>query len=163
MEIHHMDDVSYMRMALFEAQCAASSGEIPVGAVVVRGSMVIGRGRNVRMQDASPLGHAELVAMADAARHLASWRFDGCTIYVTLEPCVMCSGALVQCRMARIVFGTRDSKGGGCRSLYEIPNDPRMYHRCLVTEGVLAQECAELLHRFFEARRQSQRAHRRHN
>lgn len=148
-----MDDISYMREALAEARLALECGEIPVGAVVVRDGAIIGRGHNVRLHDASPFGHAEVAAMTDAAARILSWRFDECTIYVTLEPCVMCAGALVQCRMARIVFGARDAKGGGCRSLYEIPSDPRMYHRCEVTEGVLANECADLLHRFFRARR----------
>ena len=92
-------------------------------------------------------------AMRDAAKNINSWRFDGCAIYVTLEPCVMCAGALVQCRMGRIVFGAKDQKAGGCVSLYEIPRDPRMYHRCRVTGGLLAEECAALLTEFFAAKR----------
>ena len=148
-----MDDSFYMKEALAEAELAAAEGEIPVGAVVVSGEEIIGRGRNCRQLDHSPFAHAEIAAMTDAARRLNSWRFDGCTIFVTLEPCVMCAGALVQCRMGRIVFGAKDPKAGGCRSLYEIPNDPRMYHRCRVEGVVLADECAELLHRFFREKR----------
>lgn len=143
-----MDDIIYMKEAIKEARRALECGEIPVGAVVVRGGEIIGRGHNVRSRDNSPFGHAEIAAMTEAAKRINSWRFDGCSIYVTLEPCVMCSGALVQCRMGRIVFGAKDPKAGGCRSLYEIPGDPRMYHRCAVTGGLLATECAEMLQNF---------------
>ena len=132
-------------------RCAA--GEIPVGAVVVRGGEIIGRGRNARAARSSPLAHAEIEAMRDAAKNINSWRFDGCALYVTLEPCVMCAGALVQCRMGSIVFGAKDPKAGGCVSLYAIPRDPRMYHRCRVTGGLLADECAALLTEFFAAKR----------
>ncbi len=148
-----MDDIIYMKEAIKEARRALECGEIPVGAVVTRGGKIIGRGHNVRQRDNSPFGHAEMAAMAAAAKEIDSWRFDGCSLYVTLEPCVMCSGALVQCRMERIVFGAKDPKAGGCRSLYEIPSDPRMYHRCLVSGGVLGEECAEMLRLFFKKRR----------
>lgn len=150
-----MDDIIYMKEALKEARRALECGEIPVGAVVVRGGEIIGRGHNVRSRDNSPFGHAEIAAMTEAAKRINSWRFDGCSIYVTLEPCVMCSGALVQCRMGRIVFGAKDPKAGGCRSLYEIPGDPRMYHRCAVTGGLLATECAEMLQKFFIEKRRA--------
>ncbi|MDO5116563.1 MAG: tRNA adenosine(34) deaminase TadA [Synergistaceae bacterium] len=148
-----MDDIIYMKEAIAEARRALECGEIPVGAVIVRGGEIIGRGHNTRSRDNSPLGHAELTALEAAAAAINSWRFDGCSIYVTLEPCVMCSGALVQCRMGRIVFGAKDPRAGGCRSLYEIPSDPRMYHRCAVSGGLLADECAELLRMFFRQRR----------
>ncbi len=148
-----MDETFFMREALAEAGEAMREGEIPVGAVVVRGGEIIGRGRNARAARNSPLAHAELEALRSAAEKINSWRFDGCAIYVTLEPCVMCAGALVQCRMGRIVFGAKDPKGGGCVSLYEIPRDPRMYHSCRVTGGVLAEECAALLAAFFAAKR----------
>ena len=150
-----MDDAFYMREALAEARLALGCGEIPVGAVVACGDRIIVRGPNTRSLGNSPLGHAELNALSDAAKKINSWRFDDCRIYVTLEPCVMCSGALVQCRVGRIVFGAEDPKAGGCASLYEIPHDPRMSHRCEVTGGVLAAECAELLRKFFEARRKT--------
>ncbi|MDO4561314.1 MAG: tRNA adenosine(34) deaminase TadA [bacterium] len=148
-----MDDIIYMKEAIKEARRALECGEIPVGAVVTRGGKIIGRGHNVRQRDNSPFGHAEMAAMTAAAKEIGSWRFDGCSLYVTLEPCVMCSGALVQCRMERIVFGAKDPKAGGCRSLYEIPSDPRMYHRCLVSGGVLGEECAAMLRLFFKKRR----------
>lgn len=148
-----MDETFFMREALAEARAAMSEGEIPVGAVVVRGEEIIGRGRNARAARSSPLAHAEIEAVRDAAKNINSWRFDGCAIYVTLEPCVMCAGALVQCRMGRIVFGAKDPKAGGCVSLYAIPRDPRMYHRCSVTGGLLAEECAALLAKFFAAKR----------
>ena len=150
-----MNDTIYMKEAIAEARRALECGEIPVGAVVVRGEEIIGRGHNVRSRDKSPFGHAEIAAMTEAAKKINSWRFDGCSISVTLEPCVMCSGALVQCRMGRIVFGARDPKAGGCRSLYEIPRDPRMYHRCGLTGGVLSEECAEMLRIFFRERRKA--------
>ena len=151
-----MDDIIYMKEAIKEARRALECGEIPVGAVVTRGGKIIGRGHNVRRRDNSPFGHAEMAAMAAAAKEIDCWRFDGCSLYVTLEPCVMCSGALVQCRMERIVFGATDPKAGGCRSLYEIPSDPRMYHRCLVSGGVLSEKCAELLRLFFRKKRKAE-------
>ena len=120
-----MDETFFMREALAEAHAAMREGEIPVGAVVVRDEEIIGRGRNARAARSSPLAHAEIEAMRDAAKNINSWRFDGCALYVTLEPCVMCAGALVQCRMGRIVFGAKDPKAGGCVSLYAIPRDPR--------------------------------------
>ena len=150
-----MDDVYFMREALTEAEAAFECGEIPVGAVVVRGGEIIGRGHNRRSAASSPFSHAEIEAMASAAEVLDSWRFDGCTLYVTLEPCVMCAGAMVQCRMSRVVFAAWDAKAGACGSLYDIVRDPRMYHRCSVTSGVLKNECSEILRRFFELRRRA--------
>lgn len=148
-----MDDAFFMTEAISLAKQAMLAGEIPVGAVLVRGGEIIGRGRNARAELQSPLAHAELAAMRDAAEKIKSWRFDGCTIYVTLEPCVMCAGALVQCRIGRVVFGAKDPKAGGCASLYAITSDPRMYHRCRVTGGVLGSECASLLSEFFQIKR----------
>ncbi len=150
-----MDDAIFMKEAIAEAKRAMSEGEIPVGAVVERRGEIIGRGRNARLARKSPLAHAELAALCDAAKKIKSWRFDGCSLYVTLEPCVMCAGALVQCRIERIVFGAKDPKAGGCMSLYEIPRDPRMYHRCRVESGVLAEECSALLREFFGKKRKS--------
>ncbi|MEG1799104.1 MAG: tRNA adenosine(34) deaminase TadA [Synergistaceae bacterium] len=148
-----MDDVYFMSEALKEAEKAAECGDVPVGAVVVRGEEIIGRGYNRRSAEGSPFSHAEMVAMESAAKSIGSWRFDGCSLYVTLEPCVMCSGAIVQCRMGRVVFGAYDPKAGGSGSLYDILRDPRMYHRCVVDAGVLKHECADILFRFFEKRR----------
>ncbi len=148
-----MDDIYFMGEALKEARKAAACGDVPVGAVVVRNGEIIGRGCNRRIADGSPFSHAEMVAMENAAEDIGSWRFDGCSIYVTLEPCVMCSGAIVQCRMSRVVFGAHDPKAGGCGSLYDIVRDLRMYHRCVVVSGVLKHDCSDILFRFFEERR----------
>ena len=147
------DDVLFMKEAYQEAIKAFNEGEIPIGAVVVKDSAIIGRGHNRRSADSSPFAHAEMVAMAEAAKNIRSWRFDGCSLYVTLEPCVMCAGALVQCRMKRIVYGARDPKAGAVGSLYEIPSDFRMYHRCGIVSGIMKNECAENLQRFFATKR----------
>lgn len=148
-----MDDNYFMGEAIAEAKLALESGEIPVGAVVVSDGKIIGRGRNRRAERSSPLAHAELEALTDAAGRTKNWRFDGCAIYVTLEPCAMCAGALVQCRMGRIAYGAKDPKAGAAGSLYNIPRDPRMYHRCEVTPGVMSEQCAKLLHAFFGQKR----------
>jgi tRNA(adenine34) deaminase len=148
-----MDDIFFMKEALLEAQDALCEGEIPVGAVIVKDGAVIGRGHNGRKSKASPLAHAEISALTGAAERLGNWRLDRCTIYVTLEPCAMCAGAIVQCRLGRVVYGARDPKAGACGSLYNIPADPRMYHRCEVKGGILKDECAALLRLFFERRR----------
>ena len=147
-----------MRLALEEARAALSQGEVPVGAVVAQGERVLSRAHNLREQTQDPTAHAEMLAIRQAARALGARRLTGCTLYVTLEPCVMCSGAIVQCRMGRIVFGAKDPKAGGCRSLYEIPGDPRMYHRCAVTGGLLGTECAEMLQKFFIEKRRARAA-----
>jgi len=148
-----MDDDYFMKEAIAEANRALRAGEIPVGAVVVRGGKIIGRGRNRRAETGSPLAHAELEALKNASVEIKNWRFDGCVIYITLEPCAMCAGALVQCRMSKIVYGAKDRSAGAAGSLYDIPRDPRMYHRCSVTRGVMEEECAKLLHVFFKRRR----------
>ena len=142
-----------MEAALHEAHAAADEGDVPVGAVVVAEGRIVGRGRNRREQDGDPLAHAEVVALRDAAAALGTWRLDGATLYVTLEPCPMCAGAIVQARVGRIVYGAADPKGGGVRSLYQICDDPRAYHRVSVRDGVLAEPCAEALRTFFAERR----------
>lgn len=152
-----MNDIKFMTEALAEAEKAAQLGEIPVGAVIVKNGEIIGRGYNLRTVTKSPLDHAELVAMKNAAENMSSWRFDECTIYVTLEPCVMCSGAIVQSRMKRIVYGAKDPKGGGAGSLYDIPSDSRMYHTCEMTKGVLSDECSKLLVSFFQKKRKREK------
>ncbi len=139
-----------MRTALAEAGAAAALGEVPVGAVVVREGEVVGRGHNRREIDQDPLAHAELLAIREAARRLGSWRLVGCTMYVTLEPCAMCAGALVNSRVERLVFGARDPKAGYCGSLGDLVRDPRLNHRLEVVGGVLAEECGRLLSSFFE-------------
>lgn len=148
-----MDDKSFMLEALSEARAALDAGEIPVGAVVVKENKIIGRGRNRRAEASSPLAHAEMEAIRDAAQTLGSWRFDECAIYVTLEPCAMCAGAIVQCRFRKIVYGAKDPKAGAAGSLYDIPNDPRMYHKCVTSGGVMQDQCAEILKRFFSQKR----------
>jgi tRNA(adenine34) deaminase len=147
-------DEAWMRWALEEARAAVGHDDVPVGAVVVGPDGVeLARGRNRREQAADPTAHAEIEAMRAAARSLGRWRLDGCTLVVTLEPCTMCAGALVQARVARLVFGAADPKAGAVQSLWDLVRDPRLNHRPEVHSGVLADECAELLRTFFRARR----------
>ncbi len=146
-----------MNEALREAREAFEKNEIPVGAIVVRDGEIVGRGSNDRLRSSLPFAHAEMVALAEAGKTLGTWRFDGCALYVTLEPCPMCAGAIIQTRVSRVVFGARDPRAGAAGSLYDILRDPRMAHRCQVKEGVLAQECAALLQKFFRARRKGVR------
>jgi tRNA(adenine34) deaminase len=148
------EDERYMGEALGEARRAAALGEVPVGAVVVVGGVVVGRGFNLREVRQDPLAHAETLAIADAARRLGSWRLEASTLYVTLEPCAMCAGALVLARVARLVFGAQDPKAGFCGSLGNLVQDPRLNHRLVVTSGVRAEECAAELRRFFAGLRQ---------
>ena len=144
-----MDDSNRMRLALQQARRARRRGEIPVGAVIERGGEIIGEGHNRRETDNDPLAHAEIIAIRQAAQAVGDWRLVGCTIYVTLEPCAMCAGALVASRVERLVFGTRDPKAGFCGSLGDLVTDKRLNHRLEVTEGVLAEDCAGLLRVFF--------------
>jgi tRNA(adenine34) deaminase len=142
-----------MTRALVEADAAAADGDVPVGAVMVSpdGALVVGR--NLREVDEDPTAHAEVVAIRAAARKTGRWRLDGWTCVVTLEPCPMCAGALVNARIARVVFGCRDPKAGAVRSLFEITTDLRLNHRLEVVEGVMAEACAQRLKSFFAARR----------
>ena len=142
-------DVFYMERALAEAKAAAVRGEVPVGAVVVNGEQIVGRGFNRREERQSPLSHAEMVAIEQAAGLLRSWRLSECEIYVTLEPCIMCVGAILQARIRRLVFGCLDAKAGAVESLYKLCDDERLNHRLPVRSGVLAQQCATLLEDFF--------------
>ncbi len=142
-----------MMEALAEARRAAGLGEVPIGAVVVRGGEVIGRGHNRREIDRDPLAHAELLAIREAASRLQGWRLEECTMYVTLEPCAMCAGALVNGRVARLVYGAADPKAGYCGTLGNLVQDPRLNHRLEMTAGVLAGESAALLREFFTSLR----------
>jgi len=143
-----------MREALAEARRAAASGEVPVGAVVVGAAgEILARAHNRREAEQDPTAHAELVAVRRAAAASGSWRLEGATVYVTLEPCAMCAGALVLARVARLVFGANDPKAGYCGSLGDLVRDPRLNHRLEVAAGVLAEECGALLRGFFAARR----------
>lgn len=142
-----------MRLALDEARAAAADGEVPVGAVVTRGGVLLARGRNRMRADNDPTAHAEMVAMRAAAAALASPRLDDCDLWVTLEPCAMCAGAIVLARVPRVVFGTPDPKAGAAGSVLDVLAEPRLNHRPLVESGPLADECAALLRAFFRQKR----------
>lgn len=146
-------DERFMRIALEEARRAAAVGDVPVGAVVVHEGKIVGRGHNRREIDQDPLAHAELLALEEAARTLGRWRLFGCTLYVTLEPCHMCAGALVNARVDRLVFGADDPKAGAVVSLSEVCTDARLNHRLEVVRGVLADEGGGALRAFFQALR----------
>ena len=148
-----MDDVTAMRAALVEARRAVEHGDVPVGAIVVRDGVVIASAGNQREQLNDPSAHAEVLALRAAAAHLGTWRLDDCTLYVTLEPCVMCAGAIINARVGTVVFGAPDLKAGALGSLYNIAADPRLNHEPVVRHGVLAEESASLLHEFFSERR----------
>jgi tRNA(adenine34) deaminase len=146
-------DQRFMREALALADEAAGAGEVPVGAVVVKDGLVVGRGYNRPISSADPTAHAEIVALREAARHLENYRLVGCELYVTLEPCVMCVGAMAHARIARIVYGARDPKTGACGSIVDLPGLATFNHHGIFEGGVLAAESAEILRRFFSARR----------
>ena len=148
-----IDDTAFMAIALDEALSALEHGDVPVGAVVVRAGQVIARRHNERELHQDPTAHAEVLALRDAAAAVGSWRLDGCTLYVTLEPCVMCAGALINARVDRLVYGAADLKGGATASLYNVCADPRLNHNPVVTHGVGAAASAELLSTFFAAQR----------
>ena len=147
------EDDKFMRMALDEARLAAEEGEVPIGAVVVCEGIVVARAHNRRERDHDPSAHAEFAAMVAASQALERWRLTGCTVYVTLEPCLMCAGLMVNARLDRCVFGAGDPKGGALGTLYDVSHDPRLNHEFEVEGGVLANECAQLLRDFFRARR----------
>jgi tRNA(adenine34) deaminase len=151
----HPDEIDrrFMQEALDLARRALDSEDVPVGAVVVHENRVIGRGYNQREKLGDPTAHAEMIALTAAAEYLQQWRLEGCTMYVTLEPCPMCAGALVLARVARLVYAAEDPKTGACGSLFEITDDPRLNHRIDTTAGVLAEPAAELIRSFFRHRR----------
>jgi len=147
------DDEHFMREALAFARIAYAEQEVPIGAVVVRDGKMIGRGRNRRERLADPTHHAEIEAIREAAQDSGNWRLEDTTLYATVEPCPMCAGAAVNARIARIVYGCADPKAGYCGTLGNIPQDPRLNHRCAVEGGLLADESAGLLKQFFQAKR----------
>ena len=150
----HPFHLHHMEMALLEAQEAACQDEVPVGAVIVsltKGVMASAHNQREALRD--PTAHAELIAMTQAANALQSWRLEDCVLYVTLEPCPMCAGAVVQARIPYVVYGTADPKAGACDTLYQITTDPRLNHRAQVVRGVLAERCARILTEFFNAKR----------
>ena len=151
-------DSRWMAEALKEAEAAASIGEVPVGAVVVLDGSIVGRGHNLRETQNDPTAHAEMVAIRDASQRLGRWRLSQCTLYVTLEPCPMCAGAIVNSRLDRIVFGASDPRAGAARSVYQLCDDPQLNHRAGVTPGVETALCSEILSVFFAQRRAEKKA-----
>jgi tRNA(adenine34) deaminase len=149
-----MQDESFMQAGLDEARLAAAAGEVPIGAVVVVRGEIIARGQNRVLRDVDPTAHAEIVAMRAAAHVLGNYRLLDCELYVTLEPCAMCSGAMVHSRLARLIFGAADPKAGAVGSALEVLNHPRLNHKMAVTAGVLSEECGAILKEFFRARRE---------
>jgi len=148
-----MSDLEYMRMALEEARVCAEAGEVPIGAVVVRGEVVLARGGNRTIRDCDPTAHAEIVVLREAARRIGNYRLADATLYVTVEPCAMCAGAIIQARVPRLVYGADDPKGGAFRTCFELLSSAKLNHQVDVTPGVLAEEAASLLQSFFAARR----------
>jgi tRNA(adenine34) deaminase len=147
-------DEAWMAHALALARGAGERGEVPVGAIVVCGDAIVGRGGNAPIAGNDPTAHAEIAALREAAAKLGNYRLPGCALYVTLEPCAMCAGAIIHARLARLVFGARDPKTGACGSVIDLFGEPRLNHHTRVTSGVAAEECGGLLTQFFAARRQ---------
>jgi tRNA(adenine34) deaminase len=143
------NDIKYMKMALAEARKAYQRAEVPIGAVVICNDQVVGRGFNLREQTQDPTSHAEMIALKEAAKNEASWRLEDCQLYVTLEPCPMCAGAILQSRIKRLVYGASDPKAGAVNSLYQLLNDERFNHQVEVEAGVMEKEAAQLLKDFF--------------
>ena len=146
-------DLEFMQQAVEEARGAGAAGEVPIGAVVVQEGRIIARSGNRTIRDCDPTAHAEIVVLREAARAIGNYRLEGTTLYVTAEPCSMCAGAMIQARVARLVYGCDDPKGGAVRSCFEVLSHPRLNHRVEVFSGLLAAECAALLQSFFAARR----------
>jgi tRNA(adenine34) deaminase len=148
-----MDDVQANQAALAEARLAAEAGEVPIGAVVVHEGAIIATGQNRVLRDVDPTAHAEIVALRGAAAALGNYRLNGCTLYVTLEPCAMCAGAMIHARLARLVFAAADPKAGAAGSVLAVVNHPQLNHQMLVEQGIGADESAEMLRNFFRERR----------
>ena len=148
-----ISDLDAMQAALAEAQEAAAEGEVPIGAVVVYGGEVIARGQNRVLRNVDPTAHAEIIALREAAKVLGNYRLNGCTLYVTLEPCAMCAGAMIHARLDRLVFAAADPKAGACGSVLSVLNHPQLNHQLQVEQGILANEAGKLLRSFFRERR----------
>ena len=148
-----MTDAEALMLAMEEARAAAAAGEVPVGAVVVENGLVVGRGQNRVLRDLDPTAHAEIVALREAARTLGNYRLSGCELFVTLEPCAMCAGAIIHARISRLIFAADDPKAGAVVSVLEVLNHPRLNHHMVVTRGELSEESGELLRAFFRERR----------
>jgi tRNA(adenine34) deaminase len=147
-------DETWLRLAVEEAKLAQDAGEVPVGAILLHpDGTILAHGQNRVIRDHDPTAHAEIVAMRDAGSALGNYRLEGCTLYVTLEPCAMCAGAMIHARLARLVFGALDPKAGAVGSVLDVLNHPRLNHQIEFTNGLLAEECGDLLRRFFQSRR----------
>lgn len=151
------DDNYFMNEALREAQKAFDIGEVPIGAVVVRDGEIIGRGHNLRETTQNAITHAEMLAIQDANHHLGNWRLEECDIYVTVEPCPMCSGAIILSRLNRVVYGVPDLKAGTCGTLMNLVQDNRFNHMCQVDSGIMAQECRDIIQKFFKQLRHNKK------
>jgi tRNA(adenine34) deaminase len=147
-------DIEFMRQALAEARESALRGEVPIGAVLVHEGRILARAGNRTIRDCDPTAHAEIVALREAARIIGNYRLADTTLYVTIEPCSMCAGAMIQARVPRLVYGAAEPRGGAVRSCFEVLSHPDLNHRVQVTSGVLASECSEVIQTFFAARRQ---------
>jgi len=147
------EDQKFMKLAIEAAKIAEDNGDVPIGAVIVYQNQIIAKAYNQREQLQDPTAHAEIIALTQAAAYLENWRLNGCTIYVTLEPCPMCAGALVLSRIDRLVYGCDDPKAGACKSLYSIVTDDRLNHKVVVVSGVVEEQCRQQLQRFFAKRR----------
>ncbi len=149
-----MDDATFLRLAMVQARLAAEAGEVPVGAVIIGpDGAILARGQNRVLRDSDPTAHAEMVALRAAGKSLNNYRLEGCTLYVTLEPCAMCAGAMIHARLSRLVYGAADPKAGAAGSVLSVLNHPQLNHQMQVQSGVLAEECGELLRHFFRQRR----------
>lgn len=147
------DDIYFMQLALSEAQAAAEAGEVPIGAIMIHSGAILVRSGNRTIRDNDPTAHAEIVVIREMSQTIKNYRLNGATLYVTLEPCAMCAGAIIQARVSRVVYGADDPKGGAFRTCFEVLTNPRLNHQVEVTPGVLAAESAALLQSFFTARR----------
>ena len=152
------DDTTYMQAAIAEAQLARAKGEVPIGAVIVHAGQIIGRGHNLRETSNDPTSHAEMVAIRQAAEAIGHWRLLETTLYVTLEPCVMCMGAIILARIPRLVYSCRDPRAGAVGSIYDFSSDERFNHKVEVVEGVLGEECSRMLSGFFQELRAGRKA-----
>lgn len=148
-----MNDLEFMHVALKEALAAAKADEVPVGAILVRDEEILARGNNRTIRDCDPTAHAEIIVLREAARSANNYRLMGTTLYVTIEPCAMCAGAIIQARVSRVVYGADDPKGGAVRSCFEVLSHAKLNHQVEVTAGVLAEESAAVLQQFFSTRR----------
>jgi tRNA(adenine34) deaminase len=148
-----MTDAESLSLALDQARAAAAAGEVPVGAIVVENGIVVGRGQNRVLRDLDPTAHAEIVAIREAARAVGNYRLAGCELFVSLEPCAMCAGAMIHARLGRLIYAAADPKAGAVRSVLEVLNHPRLNHQMVVSSGEMAEESGELLRSFFRERR----------